>query len=164
MGRGVLRFFFEYGAGGCLWAGDAKTQARLDVGPVDAIIYEVEGRVSRESKIVISEDARRLRDWLDAAHSLYLNPYYQLDPSLWTQEACDNFNAGVDSLLALLQRELNSPTRSWTSKCATPRTRAWAKILLPIQKFLRSKISEDPWFAMAYHVTVSGMEAKSLVK
>jgi len=49
-----------------------------------------------------------LRDWLDAAHSLYLNPYYQPDPSLWTQEACNNFNSGVDSLLALLQRELDS--------------------------------------------------------
>jgi hypothetical protein len=80
----------------------------LDVGPVDAIIYDVEGRVSREPKIAISEDAGRLRDWLDAAHSLYLNPYYQPDPSLWTQEACNNFNSGVDSLLALLQRELDS--------------------------------------------------------
>lgn len=106
MAKGVLRFFFDYGAGGCLWAGDAATRDRLDVGPVDAASFDLEGRVSRPSGVVLSETAQDLRDQLDFEHSGYLNPLYPLDPSLWTQALCDRFNANVDRLLALLRREL----------------------------------------------------------
>ena len=74
MSKGVLRFFFDYGAGGCLWAGDEATLARLDVGPVDASTFDLEGRVSVRPSLELSEVAQTLRDRLDFQHSRYLNP------------------------------------------------------------------------------------------
>ncbi|MEF0938946.1 hypothetical protein [Rhizobium sp. BR 362] len=108
MTKGVLRFFFDYCAGGCLWAGDVATRDRLGAGPVDAAVYDLEGRESRKPRLVLSDAARRLRDQLDTEHSGYLNPLYQLDPSPWTQAVCDNFNASVDRLLAILRNELGA--------------------------------------------------------
>lgn len=106
MAKGVLRFFFDYGAGGCLWAGNAATLDRLDVGPVDAAIFDLDGRVRKPARVELSETAQTLRDQLDFEHSGYLNPRYPLDPSLWSQTLCDRFNANVDRLLALLREEI----------------------------------------------------------
>lgn len=106
MTKGVLKFFFEYGAGGCLWAGDAATLDRLDVGPVDAESRSLDGQ-ARPARLVLSDLARNLRDQLDFEHSGYLNPLYPPDPSLWSQNLCDRFNADVDKLLSLLRQELD---------------------------------------------------------
>ncbi|MEH3092497.1 MAG: hypothetical protein PGN20_10745 [Agrobacterium cavarae] len=108
MSKGVLRFFFDYGAGGCLWAGDEATLARLDVGPVDAFTFDLEGRVSVRPPLELSEVAQTLRDRLDFQHSRYLNPIYPPDPSLWSQALCDRFNDDVDRLLAILRVELGN--------------------------------------------------------
>ncbi|MCZ7480039.1 MULTISPECIES: hypothetical protein [Rhizobium/Agrobacterium group] len=108
MVKGVLRFFFDYGAGGCLWAGDSETCARLDVGPVDAAFFGLDGQMPSKPKLVLSETAQQLRDRLDFEHSGYLNPLYPLDPSLWTQGVCDRFNTDVDKLLVLLRQELEA--------------------------------------------------------
>lgn len=106
MTKGALRFFFDYGAGGCLWAGDAETRASLGVGPLDAGPFGLDGLALSPSRLRLSETARRLRDQLDFQHSCYLNPLYPPDPSLWSQPLCDQFNADVDRLLALLRQEL----------------------------------------------------------
>ena len=106
MSKGVLRFFFDYGAGGCLWAGDKATLARLDVGPVDALTFDLEGRVRKRPPLDLSEVAQTLRDRLDFQHSRYLNPVYPPDPSLWSQALCDRFNDDVDRLLEILRVEL----------------------------------------------------------
>ncbi len=106
MAKGVLRFFFDYGAGGCLWAGNAASRDRLDVGPVDAASFDLDGRVRKPARVELSETAQTLRDQLDFEHSGYLNPMYPLDPSLWSQTLCDRFNANVDRLLTLLREEI----------------------------------------------------------
>lgn len=106
MTKGVLRFFFEYGAGGCLWAGVSATLDRLDVGPVDAERRSLDGRIE-PARLVLSDFTRNLRDQLDFEHSGYLNPLYPPDPSLWSQDLCDRFNANVDKLLCLLRQELD---------------------------------------------------------
>ncbi|NKX44996.1 hypothetical protein [Roseicyclus persicicus] len=106
MTKGALRFFFDHGAGGCLWAGDEDTRARLGVGPVDAGSFDLKGRVLSPARLPLSAAAQRLRDDLGFQHSRYLNPLYPPDPSLWSQALCDRFNADVDRLLALLRREL----------------------------------------------------------
>ncbi|MBY0135584.1 hypothetical protein [Paracoccus yeei] len=108
MTKGVLRFFFDYGAGGCLWAGDTKTHARLGVGPVDAGSSGADEQASSPSRLHLSEAVHRLRDQLDFQHSGYLNPLHPLDPSLWSQALCDRFNADVDRLLTLLHQELGA--------------------------------------------------------
>ncbi|WCR18686.1 hypothetical protein [Paracoccus alcaliphilus] len=106
MTKGALRFFFDYGAGGCLWAGDAETCASLGVGPLDAGSFGLHGFALSSSKLRLSETVHRLRDQLDFQHSCYLNPLYPPDPSLWSQALCDQFNADVDRLLVLLRQEL----------------------------------------------------------
>ncbi len=106
MANGVLRFFFDYGAGGCLWAGDNATRERLGLGPVDASLFDLEGRHCQPARVELSHLAQNLRDQLDFEHSGYLNPLYPPDPSLWAQSLCDHFNANVDRLLALLRHEL----------------------------------------------------------
>ncbi|WP_147393169.1 hypothetical protein [Paracoccus siganidrum] len=82
------------------------TLASLDGGPVDATLYDLEGKIRRKPKVVLSNVAQQLRDQLDAAHSRYLNPIYPPDPSLWKQALCERFNSRVDHLLALLRLEL----------------------------------------------------------
>ncbi|MEO8530561.1 MAG: hypothetical protein ABI459_05020 [Deltaproteobacteria bacterium] len=101
-----IRFFFEYGAGGCLWAGDDHTREVFDVGLLDAGFYNNLNELTRPPRIQLSEEASRLRDLLDQQHATYLNPLYPPDPSLWTQAQCDQFNLGVAALLILLRDEL----------------------------------------------------------
>lgn len=108
MAKGTLRFFFDYGAGGCLWAGDESARESLGVGPVDAVSFRLDGRVFSPARLKLPEPVRRLRDQLDFQHSGYLNPLNPLDPSIWSQALCDRFNADVDRLLLLLRQELGS--------------------------------------------------------
>jgi hypothetical protein len=103
--RASLRFFFDHGAGGCLWAGDDATRAQLGLGPLDAATFR-DGQPVAPPRLPLSDAARHLRDHLDALHARYLNPLYPPDPSLWSQALCDRFNADVDRLLALLRAEL----------------------------------------------------------
>ena len=106
MTKGVLRFFFDYGAGGCLWAGDDATRHSLGLGPVDAACYNLQGQISRYQSLPLSEATGALITELDFEHSGYLNPIYPPDPSLWAQDLCDLFNAKIEHLLLLLRAEL----------------------------------------------------------
>jgi|APHig2749369809_1036254.scaffolds.fasta_scaffold38920_2 hypothetical protein len=70
MAQGVLRFFFDYGAGGCLWTGNAATRDRLDAGPVDAASFDLDSRVRKPARVELSETAQTLWDQLDFEHSV----------------------------------------------------------------------------------------------
>ena len=107
MTKFVLRFFFEYGAGGCLWAGDDYTRQQLGYGPVDSSEFGLDGQVVWASSLSLSNTAHAMIEELDFQHSGYLNPKYPPDPSLWLQILCEHFNEGVDDLLSLLQKELD---------------------------------------------------------
>ncbi|NIZ01597.1 hypothetical protein [Thalassospira lucentensis] len=107
MTKGILRFFFDYGAGGCLWAGNEETLSKLGSGPVDAEFVDVDGRIKYEASLILPEQTRQLIQQLDFEHSGYLNPLYPPDPSLWTQACCDRFNQRVDVLLRRLQHLLS---------------------------------------------------------
>jgi hypothetical protein len=101
-----LRFFFDHGAGGCLWAGDAATRDSLGPGPVDAGVFDGEGLPVTLPRLELSDATRALRDRLEREHCTYLNPLYASDPSLWSAARCRRFNAAVDALVAMLRREL----------------------------------------------------------
>ncbi len=106
MAKGLLRFFLDYGAGGCLWAGDPATLSRLGVGPIDASRFDLDGCHCEPARVALSDSVLKLREKLDFEHSGYLNPLHPLDPSLWAQSLCDRFNADVDRLITLLNGEL----------------------------------------------------------
>lgn len=134
------------------------------MGPVDATLYDIEGRVFRAAKIVISEHTLRLRDWVDAAHSLYLNPYYQSDPSLWTQETCDNFNAEVERLLALLQCELGSDYEILDQQVRYAEDPALGGYLAANSEISAIEDIRGPMVRYSLPRSCSGMDAKSLIK
>lgn len=102
----TLEFRFDYGAGGCLWAGDDYTRDQLGVGPLDATVFDLEGKVLQRPRLSLSRATHAIIEELDDQHSGYLNPKYPPDPSLWTQVLCNSFNERVENLLLLLKREL----------------------------------------------------------
>jgi hypothetical protein len=101
-----LRFFFDWSAGGCLWAGDDETLQILGYGPVDCDSFDIDGKVSQESSLALPKQIKALIATMDVEHATALNPHYQPDPSLWRQEQCDAFNTKIDKLLKLLTEEL----------------------------------------------------------
>jgi hypothetical protein len=93
-----VRFFFDYGAGGCLWADNELATKHFGFGPLDETIAEKTGKISANILKKIAE--------LDTLHATYYNQNYPPDPSLWRQSDCDKFNDLVDSLLSSLMQEL----------------------------------------------------------
>src|SRR5687768_5273729 len=93
-----LRFFFDYGAGGCLWADNELTREVFGFGPVDKAIADKIGKISVETLKSIEK--------LDDRHADYYNKDYPVDPSLWQQSECDDFNQKVDTLLSSLRQHL----------------------------------------------------------
>lgn len=102
-----LRFAFDAGSGACLWAHDDAARDALGVGPLDAEIRAVDGRVAVAARIALSPEARALRDALDRDYLASLNPIYPPDPSLWRQSRCDRFNADAERLLGMIRAELH---------------------------------------------------------
>ncbi len=96
--RYKLRFFFDYGAGGCLWADNELAKQDFGFGPIDKTIAQKTGKIVAETLSQI--------EILDRRHADYLNKDYQLDPSLWRQNECDDFNQSVDKLISLLKMQL----------------------------------------------------------
>lgn len=88
--RYQLKFFFDYGAGGCLWGGNESTFEAFGVGPIDIVIAAKTGKIPQE----LLDEINRIDNW----HATYLNSEYPSDPSLWRQDECERFNAAVDLL------------------------------------------------------------------
>lgn len=98
---GLLRFFLDPGAGGCLWAGDPETRARLGYGPLDAAVYDPEGRISAPAPLPLSDTATALRD------ALLREALARIDDQAGPA-TCDagRFRAQTDRLLALVRQDL----------------------------------------------------------
>lgn len=94
-----IRFLFDYGAGGCLWADNELAKQDFGIGPIDKAIADKTGKLSDEILKLIEE--------LDDRHADYYNKDYPPDPSLWRQSECDGFNQQVDTLLNSLKRQLS---------------------------------------------------------
>ena len=108
MTKGSLRFFFDYGARGCLWAGDEATRSKLGVGPLDATVYDLQGHIAVPPRISLFRKVHSLISRLEQEYASYLNPFYPPGRSLWTQAKCERFNDNVDQLLVSLRGELGA--------------------------------------------------------
>jgi len=95
-----LRFFFDYGAGGCLWADNDLAKQDFGMGTIDKTIADKTGKISSDTLKYIEE--------LDERHSDYYNKDYPPDPSLWRQSDCEDFNQKIDTLLYSLREQLQS--------------------------------------------------------
>jgi hypothetical protein len=93
-----VRFFFDYGAGGCLWSNNDKTYQYFGFGPIDKLIYTKIGSISFDTLELINK--------LDHKNATYINQNNPSGQSLWTQEECDDFNNLVEILLDRLKNEI----------------------------------------------------------
>jgi hypothetical protein len=102
----VLRLFFDHGAGGCLWAGDAATRDHFGYGPLDAGVCDPKGRMMTPPALPLSPTTRALRDALLVDHLTALDPDDPGGPSPWSEDQRQSFAARVAQFSDLLQAEL----------------------------------------------------------
>ncbi len=87
----TLRFFFDYGCGGCLWAGNDTAYEQFDVGTLDAETHDSEGNVTEEAKIQLPDSIKQKVLYLDKLYCESLNWNDPGGPSLWNQEQWNYF-------------------------------------------------------------------------
>ena len=93
-----LKFFIEYGAGS-LWADNEAAFKKFDVGPLDEITYNLDGKISRQAKIRLPDELEVQRQLLV---DLYKTSFDQNDivagPTHWTSEQRTNFYSQTKEL------------------------------------------------------------------
>jgi hypothetical protein len=128
----ILRFFFEYGAGGCLWSHNEAAYNDFGYGPIDQRILDETGK--------LSPPTLQLIEALDNRSADYLNKDYPPDPSLWRQADCDVFNAQVDGLIENLVLELGEEFQIKDEQTRYVEDPDLDEYLKEPQKFKRKKI------------------------
>lgn len=86
-----LRFFFDYGCGGCLWSDNEAAYEKYDVGTLDAEIYDLNGKVSQEARIILPETTKQKVLELDKLYSESLNWDDPGGESMWDEAQWDYF-------------------------------------------------------------------------
>lgn len=94
----ILRFFFDYKAGGCLWSGNDAAYEKYGVGPLDATIYNLKGKISHEPKIKLPDVLKQNVLELDDLYSESLNWDDPAGNSPWSEEEWDDFYKRARSL------------------------------------------------------------------
>lgn len=94
----ILRFFFDYKAGGCLWSGNDAAYEKYGVGPLDATIYNLKGKISHEPKIKLPAVLKQKVLELDDLYSESLNWDDPAGNSPWSEEEWDDFYKRARSL------------------------------------------------------------------
>ena len=88
----ILRFFFDYGCGGCLWSGNNAAFEKFDVGTLDATIYDLNGNITEEAKIKLPELTRQKVLELDNLYYTSLNWEDPTGDSMWDKSQWENFH------------------------------------------------------------------------
>lgn len=88
-----LRFFFDYGCGGCLWSDNEAAYKKYDVGTLDAEIYDLNGNISQEAKIKLPDSTKYKIIELDKLYSESLNWEDPVGNSMWNKSQWDNFHS-----------------------------------------------------------------------
>ena len=87
----LLRFFFDYGAGGCLWSGNEATSEKFGVGVLDAPFFDLDGNMTKEAKIKLRDSTRQKVLALDERYYQSLNPDNPTGPSPWDKSQWNEF-------------------------------------------------------------------------
>lgn len=93
-----LRFFFDYGCGGCLWPGNAAAYDKFDVGTLDTEVYDLNGKISREARIKLPDSTRKKVLALDKLYSESLNWEDPAGDAIWSKSAWENFHSQAREL------------------------------------------------------------------
>lgn len=87
-----LRFFFDYGSGGCLWCDNDAAYEKYDAGTLDAEMYDSMGKISEEAQIKLPHSIRQKVLELDKLYSESLDWNDPGGPSMWNKEGWDDFH------------------------------------------------------------------------
>jgi len=90
-------FFFDHGAGGCLWADNEITRQTFGLGPVD---YAIARKMNKPDAATL-----QLIDSLDIWHARYYKHPLPFGTT-FQQAGFHGFNKALDTLLSLLQEQL----------------------------------------------------------
>lgn len=93
-----LRFFFDYGCGGCLWCDNDAAYEKFGVGTLDSETYDLDGKLSQEARIKLPDVIRQKVLALDELHSESLNREDPAGNSMWDETKWDNFHAQAREL------------------------------------------------------------------
>lgn len=87
-----LRFFFDYGCGGCLWCDNEAAYEKYDAETLDAETCDLNGIVSQEARIKLPEWTRQKVLKLDRLYNESLNWDDPRGDSMWDKSQWDNFH------------------------------------------------------------------------
>ncbi len=102
----ILRFFFEYHGGGCLWAQNEAAYQRLGFGPLDADDFTFSGEVSNEAAIKLSSGLKERVLMLDDLYAESLDWDNPSGPNLWDDNQWDDFYRKARELHKDISNEL----------------------------------------------------------
>lgn len=94
----ILRFFFDYKAGGCLWSENDAAYKKYGFGPLDATFYNLEGEISGEPRIKLPDVLKQQILELDKLYSESLNWDDPAAPSPWSKKEWEDFNKKARNL------------------------------------------------------------------
>lgn len=82
-----FRFFFDFGAGGCLWPNNETAQKDFD-NPADAFIYDLNENVIYDPSdhLSLSKETFSMIEELDNKYYSYLNQDYPIDTEFKNKE------------------------------------------------------------------------------
>lgn len=87
----ILRFFFDYGSGGCLWSGNDAAYEKFDVGTLDAETHDFDENVTEEARIQLPKPIKQKVLYLDQLFCESLNWDDPGGPSLWNNDQWEDF-------------------------------------------------------------------------
>jgi hypothetical protein len=93
-----LRFFFDYGCGGCLWCDNEAAYEKYDAGTLDAEIYDPTGEVTQQARIILPNSTKQKVLELDKLYSESLNWEDPAGPSMWDKLQWDKFYSQTRAL------------------------------------------------------------------
>jgi hypothetical protein len=101
-----LRFFFDYGSGGCLWSGNEAAFQAFGVGALDADTYDAEGNIQEGAPIKLPAAIKERIAALDKRYAESLDGNDPGGPGLWTAAQAHAFYAEARDLCAIIGRAL----------------------------------------------------------
>lgn len=93
-----LRFFFDYGCGGCLWCDNEAAYKKYGVGTLDAETYDLNGKVSQEARIKLPDLTKQKVLALDKLYCESLNWEDPGGDSMWNKSQLDNLHSQIREL------------------------------------------------------------------
>jgi hypothetical protein len=90
-----IKYFFDYNCNSCLWANDDKTKNKYN--------YNINLK-----KLKLDKEILELMNEIQVLKNNYLNPFYQMLPSLWNEDLCIVYNKKVKKLYNMIKKKLNN--------------------------------------------------------